>query len=110
MNRSFHACILAMFLAVSASTGPLYALSAEQDSLGRVLDGLAPGPRIAYLRYLLGTQKDDPEIYFQLGVAFHEGEKPDSALYYYEKAAAISPRLSKARLCSTRATNCATWA
>ncbi len=60
------------------------------------LEGLAPGPRIAYLRYLLEQGTVDPEIYFQLGVAFHETDEPDSAIRYYRKAASISPEYSKA--------------
>lgn len=66
------------------------------DSLGRVLEGLEPGPRIAYLRYLLESRRNDPEVNFQLGVAYHEAERPDSALRYYGKAAELSPGLSKA--------------
>lgn len=97
MIRPLTICLLlAILLPASAPAGTPRAAPAAQDSLGRVLEGLAPGPRIAYLTYLLGTRKDDPEIYFQLGVAFHEGERPDSALYYYAKAAALSPRFSKA--------------
>jgi tetratricopeptide (TPR) repeat protein len=91
--------LILLFATCASLAAPASARSASpsgQDSLGQVLEGLAPGPRIAYLRYLLGTQKNDPEICFQLGVAFHEGERPDSALYYYAKAAALSPRLSKA--------------
>jgi tetratricopeptide (TPR) repeat protein len=87
---------LLICLALSTPASPRSASPSEQDSLGRVLDGLAAAPRIAYLRYLLETRKDDPEIFFQLGVAFHEGEKPDSALHYYAKAVGLSPRLSKA--------------
>jgi tetratricopeptide (TPR) repeat protein len=96
MLRPLSICLLAIFVSLSAPAGPRSASPSKPDSLGQVLEGLAPGPRIAYLRYLLGTRGDDPEICFQLGVAFHEGEKPDSALYYYAKAAALSPRLSKA--------------
>ncbi len=96
MIRPLVIFLLAACASISAPAGSRSASPAEQDSLGRVLDGLAPGPRIAYLTYLLGTRKDDPEIYFHLGVAFHEGERPDSALLYYAKAAELSPRLSKA--------------
>ena len=96
MIRPLHIFLLAISLSVSAPAGSLSAAPSEQDSLGTVLEGLAPGPRIAYLTYLLAARKDDPEIFFQLGVAFHEGERPDSALYYYAKAAALSPHMSKA--------------
>jgi tetratricopeptide (TPR) repeat protein len=64
--------------------------------LAKEVEGLAPGPRIAYLEYLLATKGGAPEIYFQLGVAFYEGQQPDSALFYYAKATALDPRLSKA--------------
>jgi tetratricopeptide (TPR) repeat protein len=96
MIRPFQICLLAISLSVSAPACPLAAAPSAQDSLAQVLDGLAPGPRIAYLEYLLETRRDDPEVYFQLGVAFHEEEKTDSALFYYAKAAEISPHFSKA--------------
>lgn len=64
--------------------------------IGKAIEGLAPAPRIAYLEYLLGKGSDDPEVYFQLGLAFYDAEKPDSALFYYAKAAAHDPKLSKA--------------
>jgi len=96
MIRPLRIFLLMLPLSIAAPAGSLSALPSAQDSLGRVLEGLAPGPRIAYLSYLLETRKDDPDIFFQLGVAYHEGEMPDSALKYYERAAALSPRFSKA--------------
>jgi Tfp pilus assembly protein PilF len=72
------------------------ASKAEQVSLSKELEGLEPGPRIAYLNHLLETRSDDPEVYFQLGVAFQDDEKPDSALVYYRKAVEHSPQMSKA--------------
>ncbi len=96
MIRPLRIFLLMLSLSIAVPAGPLSASPSGQDSLGLVLEGLAPGPRIAYLSYLLETRKDDPEIFFQLGVAFHEGEMPDSALHYYAKAAALSPRFSKA--------------
>ena len=68
----------------------------EEIPLGVQLEGLAPDARIAYLRYLLGSGKADADVYFQLGVAFHESEEPDSAETYYLKAIEASPDLSKA--------------
>jgi tetratricopeptide (TPR) repeat protein len=65
-------------------------------TLSKELEGLAPEPRIAYLRYLLETRRDDPEVYFQLGVAFQEEDKGDSALHYYEKSVELDRRNSKA--------------
>lgn len=70
--------------------------SREDIPLSRQLEGLSLEPRIAYLRYLLETERADPEIYFQLGVAFHEGSEPDSAIRYYEKAVAVDPGYTKA--------------
>ena len=96
MIRPLVICLLAMYVSVSAPASPRTASPSQQDSLGLVLEGLAPEPRIAYLTYLLGTRTDDPDIYFHLGVAFHEGERLDSALFYYAKAAALSPLFSKA--------------
>lgn len=75
--------------------------SETPDTTGAVplsaqLEGLAPEPRIAYLRYLLGREADDPEILFQLGVAFHETDNPDSATHYYLRAATESDDYAKA--------------
>lgn len=60
------------------------------------LEGLVPGARIAYIRFLLRSGKEDAETYFQLGIAFHESAEPDSAEYYYLQAIEVSPDLSKA--------------
>ena len=68
----------------------------EDMPLGAQLEGLAPEARIAYLRFLLRSGAADAETHFQLGVAFHEIEEPDSAEYYYLKAIEASPGLSKA--------------
>jgi tetratricopeptide (TPR) repeat protein len=68
----------------------------DEVLLDEQLRGLEPLPRIAYLRYLLRTKGEDPEVYFQLGVAFHESANPDSALWYYGKAARTDTQLSKA--------------
>ncbi len=70
--------------------------SGEDIPLGVQLEGLAPDARITYLRYLLGSGRKDAEVYFQLGVAFHEADEPDSAETYYLKAIEASPDLSKA--------------
>jgi tetratricopeptide (TPR) repeat protein len=77
------------------------ARSQGADTSGEVplrvqLEGLAPAPRIAYLRYLLGQGSEEAEVYFQLGVAFHESDLPDSAIRYYSRAAAESDEYSKA--------------
>jgi tetratricopeptide (TPR) repeat protein len=68
----------------------------DEVPLGEQLRGLETGPRIAYLKYLLRTRGDDPEVYFQLGVSFHESSNPDSALWYYGKAAETDKKFSKA--------------
>jgi tetratricopeptide (TPR) repeat protein len=88
--------MLALVLATPPAGAARSGSPSGQDSLGQVLEGLAPGPRIAYLTYLLETRRDDAEVCFQLGVAYHEAERPDSALRYYRKAAELSPGLSKA--------------
>ncbi len=69
---------------------------AGETSLAQELEGLAPEPRIAYLRHLLASRARDPEVHFQLGVAFQEGGELDSALYYYGRAVEIDSTLSKA--------------
>ncbi|MCX5752593.1 MAG: tetratricopeptide repeat protein [Candidatus Krumholzibacteria bacterium] len=96
MIRPLFICLLAICLSRAAPVDSRAASPSDQDSLGRVLEGLAPGPRIAYLNYLLESGRTDPEIYFQLGVAYYEGENSDSALHCYAKAVALSPSLSKA--------------
>jgi tetratricopeptide (TPR) repeat protein len=79
----------------------LGAAAQPADTTGRIplrvqLEGLAPGPRIAYLRYLIDEGAGDPEVYFQLGVAYHESDEADSAIRYYRAAAEIDPDYSKA--------------
>ncbi|HSG29449.1 MAG TPA: tetratricopeptide repeat protein [Candidatus Krumholzibacterium sp.] len=54
--------------------------------LAEQLDGLAPGPRIAYVTHLIREGRDDAEAFFQLAVAWHESSVPDSAILYYRKA------------------------
>ncbi len=68
----------------------------ETIPLSTQLEGLAPEPRISYLRYLLEQGADDPEIFFQLGLAFHESDNPDSATHYYLRAASESDGFAKA--------------
>jgi tetratricopeptide (TPR) repeat protein len=68
----------------------------EEIPLAEQLEGLAPEPRIAYLRYLLKTQGEDAEILFQLGVAFHELSRADSAIHFYERAVARDSLYTKA--------------
>ena len=70
--------------------------SNDEIPLSAQLEGLAPEPRIAYLRYLLETKGEDPEILFQLGVAFHGLSVPDSAIHFYERAVAQDPLYTKA--------------
>ena len=97
MIRPLHiALALAFALATPNADSAQSAAPSGADSLGLILEGLAPAPRIAYLMYLLEDRKDDAEVHFQLGVAYHEAGKPDSALRYYGKAAELAPGLSKA--------------
>ena len=89
--------ILFMYLLAAPQPAPAQtAPTTGKIPLSTELEGLAPAPRIAYLTYLLKTRSNDPEVYFQLGVAFQDDEKVDSALYYYTKASEINPRMSKA--------------
>jgi len=96
MVRSLGVCLLVAFLAAAGAARSEATQEKEPVPLAEELEGLAPGPRIAYLEYLLKSGKKDSEIYFQLGVAYHEGKRSDSAMFYYARAAAIDPRLSKA--------------
>jgi len=72
----------------------------EHDSteipIGVQLEGLPPTARIAYLKHLLETGEADSEILFQLGLAFHEDDSPDSAICYYGRAVAVDSSNSKA--------------
>lgn len=68
----------------------------SDTALGRELEGLLPGPRIAYLSHLIQAGRADAEVYFQLGVAFQEAGKPDSAIYHYARSAALDTSCSKA--------------
>lgn len=93
--------ITALCLAASALMAAVQAeeqgqRTGVQSELAKELEGLAPGPRIEYLRFLSVSRPADPEVFFQLGVAFHEDGKGDSALVYYRKATQLDPGLSKA--------------
>jgi tetratricopeptide (TPR) repeat protein len=90
------AILSALLLLHGAAARAQTAAPAGQVPLAKALEGLAPGPRIAYLEYLIKQGSVDPEVYFQLGVAFYDGEKPDSALAAYERAVELDPGLSKA--------------
>jgi tetratricopeptide (TPR) repeat protein len=73
-------------------------LRVDEVPLSVQLDGLDASSRIAYLRYLLSSGRDEGEVYFQLGLAFHESDMPDSAEHYYKRAIKSSPQLSKAHV------------
>jgi Flp pilus assembly protein TadD len=60
-------------------------------SLSTELEGLGPVPRLAYLSHLLAQGRVDAEVMFQTAVAYHELDRPDSALHYYDRAIAIDP-------------------
>ncbi len=64
--------------------------------LSQQIEGLGLEPRVAYLRYLLESGGRDPEVYFQLGVTFHENSQYDSAEVYYRSAIRADRKLSKA--------------
>jgi len=97
MVRSLWILLLIVFFITMARPARVQtAPTGEEVSLAKALEGLSPGPRIAYLEYLLKTENKIPEVYFQLGVAFHDEQRPDSALIYYAKAAELDPRFSKA--------------
>ena len=94
-----HLTCIAVITFVLFSTMGICAQELEErhdPPLSVQLEGLAPEARIAYLRFLIRSGNDDAETYFQLGIAFHESSKPDSAEYYYQQAIEVSPDLSKA--------------
>ena len=82
------------------AAGPVPPAYPRQDDAGvplrEQLEGLDPGPRIAYLRYLIEGGRGDAEVFFYLGLAFHESDEPDSALHYYRRATEVSPDFFKA--------------
>ncbi len=65
--------------------------AAGEMVLSRQLEGLGPGPRLAYLRHLLAQGRADADVMFQTAVVYHELGRTDSALYYYDRAIAIDP-------------------
>ncbi len=65
--------------------------AAGEIPLSRQLEGLGPGPRLAYLRHLLAQGRADADVMFQTAVAYHELGRTDSALHYYDRAIAIDP-------------------
>ncbi len=98
MNKTLAFILLSCIAAPLASLQAQDSLKVDEVPLSVQLDGLNPASRIAYLRYLVGEGRYDGEIFFQLGVAFHESDVPDSAEYYYRKAIESSPELSKAHV------------
>jgi protein O-GlcNAc transferase len=97
VKRGTLSIYLLAFVAL-AQTSSIAQDAADNIPLSTQLEGLTAESRIAYLRYLLQKQKGDAEIYFQLGVAFHESTEPDSAEHYYKRALSESPDLSKAHV------------
>ncbi|MBN1884458.1 MAG: tetratricopeptide repeat protein [Candidatus Krumholzibacteriota bacterium] len=83
------AFVLLLLLAASPAAG------GETVPLADQLEGLAPEPRIAYLRYLIEQHGPDAETLFQLGVAWHEKDEPDSALAWYERASRYGETAAK---------------
>ena len=96
MIRPLRSYLLIAMLMMANAAGSQTMKEKEPMPLGKELEGLASGPRIAYLRYLLTSGRRDAEVFFQLGVAFYDAERIDSAMSYYAKAVAIDPQLSKA--------------
>lgn len=96
MVRSLRIYLFIAFLAAALAARSQTTREREPGSLAGELEGLAPGPRIAYLEYLLKSGTRDAEVYFQLGVAFYDAERSDSAMFYYAKAAELDSHLSKA--------------
>jgi tetratricopeptide (TPR) repeat protein len=97
MIRPLRSYLLLIALLMTASAAGSQTADRQRPmTLGEELEGLAPGPRIAYLRYLLAGGRRDAEVHFQLGVAFYDAGEIDSAMVHYANAVAIDPRLSKA--------------
>lgn len=88
--------VLAGAAALAAAAPPRDGQDRAPTPLAKELEGLEPGPRIAYLKFLLSSGRVDPEVLFQLGVAFHESGAPDSAAAWYERSIEADPKLSKA--------------
>ncbi|MBN1164027.1 MAG: tetratricopeptide repeat protein [Candidatus Krumholzibacteriota bacterium] len=87
--------VMACYLVILVS--PLRAaVEEEKIPLAEQLSGLKPAPRIAYLRHLMSRGEVSADLYFQLGVAFHESSQSDSAIHYYQLALEQDPRSFKA--------------
>jgi tetratricopeptide (TPR) repeat protein len=96
MKHLFSIIFVTCILFIQPGIGAQETKETDEVPLGVQLEGLAPEARITYLRFLLRSGRVEAEIYFQLGVAFHEIAEPDSAESYYMKALETSPDLSKA--------------
>ncbi len=72
--------------------------NAGEIPLSQQLEGLQPLPRLAYLRHLIKQGRADADVMFQTAVAFHELNRIDSALYYYDRAIAIDPNNFKSHV------------
>jgi len=90
MRTSALACVICAIAILPGAAWTQIPDTSGAVPLRAQLEGLAPAPRIAYLRYLLEQGVEDPEVLFQLGVAFHESNSPDSAIHYYLRAAEAS--------------------
>ncbi|MFO7914933.1 MAG: tetratricopeptide repeat protein [Candidatus Krumholzibacteriales bacterium] len=82
--------VLAAALAVSA------AAAQERIPLDKKLEGLDPRPRISYLKYVLEDEGGGGDLFFHLGVAFHELGEADSAIHYYQRAVREDSAMFKA--------------
>jgi len=85
---------IALFLLISSIDFAV--CPAQEIPLAEQLEGLGPKPKIAYLRHLMENSGGGPELFFQIGLAFHESDMADSALYYYEKAVKADSGMFKA--------------
>ena len=85
-----------LLIALSLLAAGAVAGGEEEIPLADRIEGLAPEPRIAYLRWLLDDRGPDAETLFQLGVAWHEKDEADSALHYYELASAYDETAARA--------------
>ncbi len=85
-----------LLASVAAASGSAGEDPKSAPPLAVELEGLAPEARIAYLRHLVSSGREDSEVRFQLGVAFQDRGEADSALRHYRRSLDLDPGLSKA--------------
>ncbi|MCU0638607.1 MAG: tetratricopeptide repeat protein [Candidatus Krumholzibacteria bacterium] len=93
---SARAAAVALALALIPAAAEAQEKGQGEVTLSEELSGLAPAPRMAYLRHLMKEGRDDAEVFFQMAIAFHESSALDSAIVWYMKTVEKDTRHFKA--------------